>query len=349
VPPAPAPDQPALDTFDAPVPAAGATFEIPAGSKRALVLGDGPEAAWIERALADLDLTVERMGRDAMSQALENAEQTRPELVFSPPALAQAWREAGSWKVASLVALSRAHARLVVLAEGLDVVASEKVESAEGLKAALAKYGAPLELVAPSTARSSSRGAGSPGFHLTIARERLGPDLLAQAAQPARTCVLVAGDGREATALGSWQEVAEAGLTVHESPGPGDEGAALVWARRVARALRLEGLAVVVLGSAGPHLAFESLRLQWGPGGLAVEERLGLSLPQLAADLARGRQVPQDVERRGVALAVLAKGPLASVANLRVEPSADVSEAFVCSRAPERAQAARRLLRALGR
>jgi hypothetical protein len=334
-----------------PVPPASATVEValaPA-SERALVVGDGPEAAWIERALSDLDLSVERMGRDAMSQALEKAEQLHPELVFSPPALAQAWRESGPWKVASLVALSRSHARAVVAAEDLDVVAADKVESADALKAALAKFGAPLELVGPFEGPVLVPGKGSPSYHLTVARERLGPDLLAQAAQHARTQVLVAGDGRDAIALAGWQETAEAGLVLHESPGPQDEGPALVFAKRVARALHIEGLAVVVLGRTGEHEAFESLRLSWGPGGLAVEERIGLSLVELAASLARGGPLPLDVERRGTALAVLAKGELASVANLRVEPGADGSEAFVCSRAADRAQALRRLLRALKR
>ncbi|MGC4122545.1 MAG: hypothetical protein QM765_49810 [Myxococcales bacterium] len=327
---------------------AGSTIETPATTRNVLLLGDGPEMGWIERALADLDVPVERMGRDAMSQALERAEALAPRLVFSPPGLAQVWRESGPWKVAALVAMSRPLARTAVAGEGLEVVPSAPIESTDGLKAAMARFGVPLELVGPFEGPVVVAGTGSPSYHLTLARERLGPNLLAQAALASRTCVLVAGDGREAVSLGAWQETQESGLLLHESPGPGDEEAALALAQRVARVLRLEGLAVIVLGQTGERVCFESLRLQWGPGALAVEERIGQSLPELAANLARGVAIPAGVERRGTALAVLTREKLMSVANLRVEPSPDESESFVCARAGDRPQALRRLLRALG-
>ena len=355
--PSPAPPRspppPALESASpAPPPAAPAvrsssTAQVAAAASRALVVGDGPEAAWIERALCDRDFAVERMGRDAMSQALEKAEQVQPELVFSPPALAEAWRESGPWHVASLVAPARSSARAAVAAAGLEVVSAVKVDSAEALRGALLKFGAPLELVGPHEGPVLVPATGSPGYHLTVARERLGQDLLGQAAQRERTCVLVAGDGKDAAALADWQEGQQDGVALFESPATGDSGARLVLASRVARALGIRGLAVVVLARAGDGFAFESFRLAWGPGGLAVEARTGASLVDLSLQLARGGGHPLDVERRGVALAAAARGSLASVANLRVEPSADGSEFFVCAHATDRAQALRRLMRAV--
>jgi hypothetical protein len=137
------------------------------------------------------------------------------------------------------------------------------------------------------------------------------------------------------------------GTSVIESPASGEEEGRQALAVRVAQALGLRGTAVVVLARADAGHAFDSFRLGWGAGGLAAEVRTGLSLVELAVTLSRGGPLPGAIERRGVALAAKASGALSSMANLRVEPSADGTESFVCAHASDRAQALRRLLRAL--
>lgn len=316
--------------------------------RRALVLGDGPEAGWVSRALGELEIEVEVVGRGELESALERATSSGCELVFPPSSMAEVWREAGSFLVAGPVARPRFSARSVLRAAGLPVIDSEPARGAEVVRAALSRWGSPVELVGPFGAGLRVQGPGSAAYVLSLAKERLGSELEAQPCCPQALRVAVACDGQRALGLAEWREASLEGLPGLESPAEVGERERLLLAARMAAALGLRGVAVLVLARCGPGWVFESMEPAWGPGGLAVEARTGLSLVQLSVSLARGEPLPEACEPRGAAVAAsVPRTSLASLANLRFEPSAAGDQAFLCAHAAEAAQATRRLARAL--
>ncbi len=336
-----------LEQLLAPPPPGAAPVPVDAGPQaapmpaRALVMLSGPEAAVALTSLAQLGVGATLCPPADEEGAVELARSSKCDLIVAPQGLAPAWRQSGSWLVVGPVTLPRRRARSLIQSAGLPALESMVAGTLGELESALARWGAPLELVGEVGGPVRIASGGSPLYHLGLARERLGSELLAQPAPQVRTRVLVASSGRQGIALASWTVALREGTKVFESPAP-DEAALLVLAGAMAQVLNLGGLGVLTLARHRDTWALDGMEPTWGPAGLAVEARLGTSLLKLSLDLARGAPLPA-LQREGHAFAAVLPVAPPQAAGLRVERSPDGYGCFICSHAAQEVDAAARL------
>ncbi len=316
---------------------------------RALVTVGGPEGSWALRALTELSIGAAQIGPGAEDRAVEQAQAAGCDLIVAPQPLLDVWRHCGKWLALGPTAVARARARSQLHSAGQPVLEHGSAMTLGELEAALARWGAPLELVGEYGPPVRVAGAAALHFHLGLARQRLGPDLLAQPAVDARVRVLVVGAGSApATALGSYGELTRDGTALFESPAANEEEL-LPMAAAMAQALGLRGVGTLILAKRRERWAFDGMEPSWGPGGLAVEARVGQSLWRLALDAQR-RAALAPVERQGVALAAaVGAGAVGSAQSVRVEKGADGERAWLCAKAPTVDEAAEQLGGALGK
>lgn len=310
--------------------------------RRALLISDGPEAGWLSRGLADLDIEVTSASSRHIELGPAAAARSSPQLVVAPSEFAEDWRKMGSWRVASLIAFPRRIVRARAGASGIPIVESEPAESATRF------IGGPFDLVGPFGPPIPVRDPRARPLFITRARATLGPEIEIQPTCESHARVLVAADRTSVAILGEWMERESNGNIVFESPAGDGEAERATLAKSAARALGLRGLAVLVLAHDRGAWKLESMDRSFGPGAVAAEVRTGRSIAEVLVDLAQGGAPPSAIDPRGFAIcAEVAMSRLASVANLRIEPDAEGETAYVCAHAADRAQAERRLARVL--
>ena len=315
--------------------------------QRALVVGDDPEAGWALQALSDLGIDAQALPSAQLARGAERALHDRCDLVRCPVELLEVFGAAGGWLVSGPVQADRRTVRAAAIAGKAPVVQIEQAATAEQLGQLLEKWAGPAELVAALGPPVEVPAGCLPAFQLALARQQLGVEVWAQRPSAGAIWVVVAGDGEGALGLGEFAEARVEGQSMVISPSGEGEQERLDLCARVCRELGLRGVGVVrLVPSDEGGWAVESMEPAWGPGGLAVEARLGLSLVGMAVDLARGEALPTGVVRRGVAHAMrAAASSLGSLSNLRIETGVD-GTVFLCAHANDGAQSARRLLRA---
>ncbi len=331
-------------------PIARAAPSEPRQVRKALVLGQSPEAGWASAALADLGLDVQALADDALSSAFEVVRTTGRDLVVGP-----AWfvepllQEQPELVAVAPLSPDDAAARRTLSSRAVPVVPTLAVVDAKDLARAFATFGPTVELANAAGQRLKVTQAGGEAFQLAVATRKLGPSLVARPWLEERAFVVAAADGQRARALGEFVGATVEGRAAFvSSPRPGEqERSALV--EQLLAALGLRGIGVVGLASTSGGWAFDGFAPGWGPGALAVEARLTGSLFGWAVELGRGLTLPELPAPRGAACALeVASAELASLSQLRVETGSD-GRAFVCAHAAELEPALRRIARTLKR